>query len=375
MKRSTILLLLGCIFLSFGYTKGTKDGDISKIYLLGNTLIRTTPGKDIRFYSIANPASVSQLGSVAIQGNSDVAAVGNIMYADQGYDLVVFDISNPAQVRALDTIKKAFNSPATYSPRWEWEGGDETTWQGDDVGGMSGCGGIGCEEEVMVDAPTSGNAENGGQGGSLARFMIVGDYLYCIDQYEMTVFNIADPAHPAYRNRVNVGWEIETIFHAKGNLFIGGRQGVYIYSIADPDDPTYVSEFQHANRCDPVVVDGDRAYVTLRGGSPCGGFSNQMDILDIKDIRNPKLLKTVPMDSPYGLAARDGIVMVCDGQSGLKTIKASDVNNITQCGGLTGLTPYDVIWYGNLLIVTAEDGFYLYDVTDPCNPTTFGKLF
>lgn len=372
MKRSTVLLLLGCIFMSFGYTHRTQDGDVSKIYLIGTTLIRTTPGKDIRFYNIASPAAVSELGKIDMRENSDVAVSGTVMYADQGYDLVVFDISDPAAVKRLDTIRKVFNSPANYVPRWDWEEG-EGGWVEDDMGGMSGCGGAGCEE--MPDAAPMAGGENGGQGGSLARFMIVGNYLYCIDQSELSVFDITDPARPAYRNRVGIDWMIETIFHANGHLFIGGRQGVYIYSIADPDNPQYVSDFQHANRCDPVVVEGNRAYVTLRGGSACGGFSNQMDILDISNIRNPRLIKTVPMDGPYGLAVRDGIAMVCDGESGLKSFDVSDPSNVRQCGTLSGLTPYDVIWYGNLAIVTAEDGFFLYDAADPCNLKTFGKLF
>lgn len=374
MKRSTVLLLLGCIFMSFGYTHRTQDGDVSKIYLIGTTLIRTTPGKDIRFYNIASPAAVSELGKIDMRENSDVAVSGTIMYADQGYDLVVFDISDPAAVKRLDTIRKVFNSPASYVPRWDWEEG-EGDWVEDDMGGMSGCGGAGCGEEVAYDSAPMAGGENGGQGGSLARFMIVGNYLYCIDQSELSVFDITDPARPAYRNRVGIDWMIETIFHANGHLFIGGRQGVYIYSIADPDNPQYVSDFQHANRCDPVVVEGNRAYVTLRGGSACGGFSNQMDILDISDIRKPRLIKTVPMDGPYGLAVRDGIAMVCDGESGLKSFDVSDPNNVRQCGTLGGLTPYDVIWYGNLAIVTAENGFFLYDAADPCNLKTFGKLF
>ena len=41
MKRSTVLLLLGCILMSFGYTKVIKKSSISRIYLINNTLIPT----------------------------------------------------------------------------------------------------------------------------------------------------------------------------------------------------------------------------------------------------------------------------------------------------------------------------------------------
>ena len=372
MQRSTSLLLIGVLFLSFGYTKNHEGDDISKIYLIGNTLIRTTPGHDIRFYDIGNPASVRELGKIEIQGNSDVAATGTYMYADREYDLMVYDISNPASPQLIDSVGKVFQTLNDYVI-WEGRG-----WEGDDVvGGASGCG-SGCAESV--DAPlASPNAEStgdgSGQGGSLARFMIVGDYLYCIDREQIKVFDIADPARPRYRNTVYVQWGIETLFHEGENLFIGGQEGMYIYSIENPEEPERVSEFTHRRSCDPVVVDGDRAYVTLRGGSPCGGFTNQLDIIDIRNVKKPTLLKTVEMEGPYGLSARNGTVLICDGQAGLKTLQTNDLANITQCGLLEGLTPYDVIWYGNLLIVTAEEGFFLYDASDPCNLKTYGKLF
>ncbi len=372
MKLTNVLLLLGCIFMSFGYTYGTKDGKVSKIYLIENTLIRATPDEGIRFYDISNPASAREIGQISLQGNTDVAATGTIMYADRHYDLLVYDISNPASPKIIDSVQKIFNY-LNDGPTW-----NDEVWVGDDqVGGFSSCGGSGCSDEAPVSAKAndaSTGAESG-QGGSLARFMIAGNYLYCIDRVALKVFDISDPTRPRYRTSVDIAWNIETIFHDGQHLFIGGQQGMYIYTLDNPERPTYVSQFTHANSCDPVVVDGNRAYVTLRGGSPCGSFTNQLDIIDISNIRNPKLLKTVPMTEPFGLAAQNGVVMVCDGQAGMKTMKTSDLNNITTCGGITGLTTHDVIWYGNLLILTAEEGFYTYDVSDPCNPKEFGKLF
>lgn len=388
MKRTTLLLLLATVLFSFGYTKGVTGDGISKIYLIGSTLIRTTPGTDIRLYDIANPAAIGPLGTIAIEGNSDVAATGDIMYADRGPDLVVFDISNPSAPQMIDSVRKVFEYMSYYAVGEPWEGGgdwvDDGRSNGSVIGGMSGCGG--CQENdptapsdarggMAVDAAMSSESSgDAGQAGSLARFMIVGDYLYCIDMHMIKVFDISEPTRPRYLNMVDINWGIETIFHDGEHLFIGGQQGMYIYSIEDPVEPEYVSEFTHVNSCDPVVVDGDRAYVTLRGGSACNGYSNQLDILDISNITSPTLLRSVPMDGPYGLAARDGMVMVCDGQSGMKTMNTADLNAISKCGGLDGITAYDVIWYGDLLIVTAEDGFWLYNASDPCAPTKYGRL-
>lgn len=410
-RPTTLLLLLGCVFLSFGYT--TDGGSaISKIYLHGNTLIRTSPGHDIRFYDIANPAQVREIGDLSIEGNSDVAVMGSIMYADQERDLVVYDISDPANARPLDTIANVFRRAGSQV----LEDGGWTGGEGNAVGGASGCGADGCETggsstsssdewatndqgfqpfsysatgggmstPVRSAASTgstggsnaSGGSTREGTGGSLARFIIVANRLYCIDDQNLIAFDITQPAAPVEKSRGEVAQMIETIFYANYHLFIGGQQGVYIYDIEDNATPTFRSEFSHADRCDPVVVDGNRAYVTLRGGSPCGGFSNQMDILDVSDIDNPRLLSSYPtLDSPFGLAVKNDVAVVCDGRSGLRILDVGNSQRVTECSRLDDIAAYDVIWHNNTLIVSTDKGFYLYDATNPCKLKEYGLLF
>ena len=101
-----------------------------------------------------------------------------------------------------------------------------------------------------------------------------------------------------------------------------------------------------------------------------------MDILDVSDVKHPRLLKTYEgVNSPYGLAVRDGIAIVSDGQSGLRILDVKDEDRIRECGRVTGITPFDVIWQGDMLIVTAKEGFFLYDASDPCNPKKYSQLF
>lgn len=377
MKRTSLLLLIALAFFSFGYTKDNiTNGVVSKIYLLDRTLIRTTPGKGIHFYDLSNPVSPREVGQIAMEGNNDVAVQDHYMYADRLQDLIVFDISNPATPIAVDTIGKVFNR--IYDGGWVVDDTRTGGFEDNSSGGFSGCNSC-SQSETVVDAPVSQSSNRdasvgSGQGGSLARFMIVGDYLYCLDGTNILVFDIKDPARPRYRNAAMINWGIETIFHSGNHLFIGAANGMYILSLDDPNKPTFISEFTHARTCDPVVVEGNRAYVTLRGGMPCGGFTNQLDILDISDIKNPKLIHSMPLTSPYGLTVRDGIVIVCDGTSGVRVIDAKDPNNPQQIGEITGITPYDVIASGNLLVVTAENGYHLYDISDFKQPKRFSTI-
>ncbi len=62
----------------------------------------------------------------------------------------------------------------------------------------------------------------------------------------------------------------------------------------------------------------------------------------------------------------DEILFVCDGTSGLKIYDAS--NPMTLGSNLikqyTGITPYDVIPLGNILVLIGTEGLYQYDYSD-----------
>ncbi len=366
MKRSSLVCLLFLVLFSFGYQLNTVSSDpVSRIYLYGSTLIRTTPGKDIKLYDLSHPAAPRQLGMIAMSRNVDVAVKGRYMYADNNLDLVVFDIADIAHPVAVDTIRKVFDQPGAVQNVLMDEGGLRA--------GASGCGG--CSNEMS--APTAGSSRdmaNTGVAGSLSRFAVVGEYLYCLDRQTLNVYDISDPARPRYRNRVSVAWDIETLFPYGDLLFIGGRAGMYIYDAKDQADPTYLSEFTHRRNCDPVVVEDGRAYVTLRGGSACGGVDNQLDIIDITNIRLPKLLHSYKLNGPYGLGVRNGVVLVCDGDAGLAILDVKDPKNVRKIGAVNNVVAHDIILSGNLMILSAKDTFYLYDVSAIETPVLYTQL-
>ena len=56
-----------------------------------------------------------------------------------------------------------------------------------------------------------------------------------------------------------VGWNIETIFPYKTNLYIGSTTGVFIFNTNNPYRPHQISAFSHVTGCDPVVCANDLA--------------------------------------------------------------------------------------------------------------------
>ncbi|MEO5906569.1 MAG: hypothetical protein ABIQ11_07575, partial [Saprospiraceae bacterium] len=204
-------------------------------------------------------------------------------------------------------------------------------------------------------------------GGSMARFTIDNEYLYTIDGSEIKVFDVTQTL-PVLKNEVFVQWGIETLFPLAGSLFIGSNSGLIIYDITNPEAPVYLSTFAHATACDPVVVSGNTAYVTLRDGTECLGFVNQLDVIDVSNLSSPSLIQSYPMSNPHGLSVLDETLYLCEGASGLKIFDVADNLKITNnlLDHVTGFFAYDVIVLppGDHVMVVGKDGLYQFDASN-----------
>ncbi|MCY7311018.1 MAG: hypothetical protein LH619_09580, partial [Chitinophagaceae bacterium] len=204
-----------------------------------------------------------------------------------------------------------------------------------------------------------------GIAGSMARFSIVNNYLYAVNNSNLISFNIATANNPVRTATQSVGWDIETIYPFNNKLFIGSMTGMFIYDITNPATPVAQGQFSHARRCDPVIADGNYAYVTLRGGSACGGNTNQLDVVNISNLNLPTLAKTYLMDGPYGLTKDNNTLFICDGKAGLKMYDAANPLNIILKKTVANMETYDAIAFNGNLLVVAKDGLYQYGYSYP----------
>jgi len=202
-------------------------------------------------------------------------------------------------------------------------------------------------------------SSGGGKGGSMARFTIAGNHLYTVDHYSLKVFNIANPAIPAFIISRSVGFDVETIFPLKNNLFLGTSSGMYIYDITSPASPQKVSYYEHIISCDPVVADGNFAYVTLSSSNQrCWRGANELQIIDIRNLQSPALVKQYPLTGPRGLSIRNDSLWVCD--NGLKILDTRNKQDIRQLVHFPDVKAYDIILNKNLALVSGETGFVQY---------------
>jgi hypothetical protein len=202
----------------------------------------------------------------------------------------------------------------------------------------------------------------------MARFALSRDRLYTVGLSELQVFNTSVAEKPLFVSKQYIGWDIETIFPMDNYLFIGSNTGMYIFDATNKDNPVQKSRFEHARVCDPVISDGDYAYVTLRSGNRCAGFTNQLDVLSVKDVSNPILIRSYPMTNPHGLSKDGNTLMICEGAEGLRMLDATSPSDIKTLNLLKGFHTYDVIALGGIALVSATDGLYLVDYSDPKNP-------
>lgn len=231
--------------------------------------------------------------------------------------------------------------------------------------------------QCAKEADVSSVKVSAGQGGSLARFAIAGNYLYTVGDQNLTVYDISNPANPVFKKTAQIGRAIETIYPLKDNLFIGSESAVYIYSIADPFNPTQLSSAispEILRRCDPVVAKDTVAFATLRTNGPCGGTRSVLAVYDIKDITKPVPKASYSVGEPYGLGYSDSILYVCDKLSGLVLFDISDPYNPVLVKNIKDGSYIDVIPFQNTLICWVDTGMILYDITDNANPVLLARI-
>ena len=210
---------------------------------------------------------------------------------------------------------------------------------------------------IVVSCSSDGDSSKDGTGGSLAVFVLKGNYLYTVDNYKLNVFSLSDIGHPALVNQVSISWNIETLFSYGDYLFIGSRNGMFIYSLADPENPVQMSEAQHFTSCDPVVANATHSFVTLHSGTTCGNDLNQLLIYNTTNPQAPELIHQKDLVHPMGLGLYGHYLIVCDDK-----IKIFDIINPAEPVIVKTIdnSCFDVIIKGDDLYAIGENGLYRY---------------
>ena len=349
-----------------------------KIVFYNGYLYISQPGEGIHVIDNRDPSNPRNVAFIELLGNADMHVREGVLYADSYVDLVWFDMSDPAEpvfkgrkeevfpealpptendfgidyAKSMDKEKGIVVGWKTverkelvreYKPRWWGWGG----WQ---------------EDALYSSAPSSANSV--GATGSMSRFAIYKENLYTVMNNMLGIFDLSGEAPVKKGDNMYVGFNVETIFSYKDCLFMGTPTGMIIYSVEDPLRPEYQSMITHVFGCDPVVVEDDIAYITVRSGTFCGQDADQLIIVNVANTKSPKHIVTYNMKSPKGLGIDNGTLFVCS--DGLQVFDSEDPTTIMahRLAHFKEMDGFDVIPYNNVLMMIAEDGIYQYDYTD-----------
>ena len=360
-----------------------------KICFYDGYLYISESGSGIHIIDNRNPSNPHAIGFIKLLGNADLAIRNNLLYADAFTNLLWFDISNPAKPKMKGILENVF--PEALPPidnNFGYDYDEVHSAEAKSKGVIVGWKLAKKTKEMDVHYPTrwdgteyyvlaDGGAPNKsvtGVNGSMSRFGLYKDYLYAVINYQMSVFDLSGETPAKAVENLNIGWNVETIFSYKENLFFGTPNGLLIYSVANPLAPQYCSFINHVYGCDPVVVENDLAYVTVRAGNACGQNNNILFVVDVRNVYSPQEIASYDMTNPKGLGIDNSTLFLCD--DGLKIFKADNPKTITsnQLAHYKGMDGFDVIPFNNVLMMIAEDGLYQYDYTDLENITELGAL-
>ena len=367
-------------------TTAREMNNPGKIYFKDQYIFINEKMKGVHVYDVSDPANPQNKGFIEIPGNVDIAIKDNILYADSYIDIVSIDVSSFASIKETGRVKKIFPyTLPTYDTKYPLAKLDETKgvvtgWEVKSVrqeleqryyptyyryesmsmdkaylsnGGITGSSG------------TSGSTY--GVGGSMARFGLYESFLYIVNQNSLLTFKLNSNSEVTLLNTEYVNWNVETIFITDKHLFLGTQNGMIVKSLEVPERPSHNGSFSHMTACDPVVIKGNLAFITLKGGNTCRGTLNQLDVVRMSNGYSKfELLKSYPMYGPQGLGIDDDILFVCDGDAGLKIYNVADPLAITQnlIKSFPSINAYDVIPTNNYLFMIGEKGFMLYDYSN-----------
>ncbi|MCD4710199.1 MAG: hypothetical protein K8R52_05085 [Bacteroidales bacterium] len=376
---------------SFGVVTGASLEKPGKICFYGSHMFINEYQEGIHVVDLSDPANPELKAFIEVPGNVDMAIRNDQLYAESYVDLLVIDISDPEQPVLTKKVKDLFEyiiPPYDYDYPLDEIDREKGVITGYDVKKIT-------REIYHNPHPwpiyynynlsstfdggrgSASNSNTYGVGGSMARFITYDDYLYVLESTrKLKSINITDTDNLVVEKELSLWGNVETVFIADDHMYVGTSNGMHILDLENPAYPNLLSSYQHITAYDPVVVAGDRAYVTLRAGTSSGGTQSLLEVIDISDKKNPNLLYSFPMTEPYGLGIDNGTLFVCEGKYGLKVYDATYENSITshRIAMFPGINAYDVIPMDSFLFMIGDDGFYIYDYSDLNNIYILGTL-
>lgn len=364
-KRYSVFAVILMAVLSVGFRYDTGRPTITNpnnIYLYDTLLLVSDSLNGLLIYSVADEQAPRYRAHIPLKGNRGMAMKDSIIYANSWGGILAMRLVNDTNYEVTSVIKDdPYHSGMGYFEDIDYV----SSWEG------FGC----CRAPLAMDASSGSGTESSGSGGSYAIFAVIDSFLYYINDREIITMDISDAAKPRKLSETHVDWSIETLFPTREYLFIGGSSGMYVMDRSDPSHPATIGSITHFRARDPVVVKDSMAYVTLRAGFNSRAITtDELMVVNLALITSPKLVKEIPLKTPYGLAISDTLLYIGQGSNGWTLFSLSDPQSPASLQKWPAPAVKDFIWIDSLLYVMCFDRVGIYSVSDPQDPKLVSEI-
>jgi len=203
-----------------------------------------------------------------------------------------------------------------------------------------------------------------------AHIAVAGRYAYTADTFGLTVYDMADPKHPAQVGNLLLAEPAWAVAVSGEMAYVAdGRTGLQVIDVSDPAQPIVLGSLgiSGAAIASGVTVSSTTLYLADFTG---------LSVIDVSDPAAPVLLGSYTTPGrASSVAVADGVAYVLDYNLGLQIIDVGDATNPSLLGSYQ--TPgyvYDImVSDGRAYVADASQGLLVIDVGNPAHPSLLGS--
>ncbi len=344
--------------------------NISKVFYGADVVLIGERNEGIHVINNTNRNSPSKSVFINLPYCNEFFVDGNTLYAESHYDIVKIDISNTSAPSLIKRAEYAIGEAIKNS-----EGKVLTGFKYEIVNESFK---LNSPEELALreantlyfdysnnlipsgNVPPSFTSTNAKNKGTMNKMEVADNHLNVITGTQLYTYDVSGNDIVS-TNKQFVGNDLETIYHENGKLFIGSKSSMYIYNNSTPSNPYKLSQYAHEISCDPVLPNGNIAYLTLRSvqNEGCNGTVNLLKVIDISNVGNPTNLNDVIMRSPYGMTISNNHLFIGEGLNGITVMDINNPSNPIEITNNTNIQTFDVIKHPTasdvLLVISSNE--------------------
>jgi len=302
----------------------------------------------VEVVDITDPTELRPITTLPVRANSIAMAFNFLCISDMLEQLVVYDLTVPAQPNLISRIKDAGNMRRMLIKDWLVVGVSRT------------------EGLLMFDYANRIAPRKIGEffsPGVPRAVTLSEDYCYVADSHEgIRFYDLANPAVLKETGIItDVGVPIDLVTDGDYLYVAGDKNGVTIVDVNDPLKPKITGSYDTPGRAMGVAISDNYAYVA--------DDSSGLRILNVKNKTNP--LSAGILDTPgraTAVVVNNQFAYIADGTGGLRVVDISDPTKPAEAGVFPMEWAQAVAVQGNYAYVADQPwGLRIIDITDHAN--------